>query len=361
MSKNSKDFWRGRRVLVTGHTGFKGSWLSEMLLGAGASVSGYSLAPDTEPNLYELLGGGSRFEESVFADIRDRTALGACLARSRPEIIFHLAAQPLVRESYLDPVTTYETNVLGTVYLLEAIRTTKSVKAVVNITTDKCYENLEIGLPFKESDPLGGYDPYSNSKACSELVTSAYRNSFLSAAGIGIASARAGNVIGGGDWSKDRLIPDCLRSIRDRTDISLRSPSAVRPWQHVLDVCRGYLMLGERLLGDPEKWSSPFNFGPKTGEVYTVEQVVRHFIRAIEATNPGSTPKVTSASGEHPHEARLLQLDSEKARSTLGWGSLLDLENTVSWTAEWYAKFLSHPTEIIGFTRSQIEAFLRRN
>lgn len=357
----TQNFWRGRRVLVTGHTGFKGSWLSAMLSGLGARVSGYALAPDTEPNLYDLMGGGARFEESVFSDIRDRAAVVACLERCRPEIIFHLAAQPLVRESYQDPVTTYETNVLGTVYLLEAVRSAKSVKAVVNVTTDKCYENLEIGLPFKETDPLGGYDPYSNSKACSELVTSAYRNSFFTGEGVGLASARAGNVVGGGDWSKDRLIPDCIRSIQNRSDISLRSPHAVRPWQHVLDVCRGYLLLGERVLGDPGKWSGPFNFGPRTGELYTVEQVVRHFVRAFEAENSSYASKVTVAAGEHPHEARLLQLDSDKARTTLGWDSLLDLESTVNLTAEWYAAYLARPSEIAAFTETQIKSFLLRS
>ena len=383
-------FWRGRRVLLTGHTGFKGAWLSLWLQSLGARVTGISLgAMPSEPCLYELARVDEGMAASVACDIRDAPALARELARARPEIVIHMAAQPLVRRSFVAPSETYETNVMGTVNLLEAVRLCGTVRAVVIVTSDKCYENRESKGAYREGDPLGGHDPYSSSKAAAELVTSAYRRSFFSAEGTPrVATARAGNVIGGGDWGEDRLIPDIVRAAVGTTatgagvlstrvpggtgvcggtgvpggtgvcgvtgapggtgipmdkgaPLRLRNPAAVRPWQHVLCPLSGYLLLAQALCeesrgplgsaGDAPTYARPWNFGPDPRDARTVEWVVRQ----VSASWPGGVPwEIDEA--EHPHEAALLELDSKQAREQLGWVPPLGLEDALRATVEWY-------------------------
>ncbi|HEY3970391.1 MAG TPA: CDP-glucose 4,6-dehydratase [Solirubrobacteraceae bacterium] len=349
-------FWRARRVLLTGHTGFKGAWLSLWLQSLGAEVTGISLgAMPSKPSLYELARVGEGMAASIACDIRDAPTLARELARARPEIVIHMAAQPLVRRSFLAPSETYETNVMGTVNLLEAVRGCASVRALVVVTSDKCYENREQKGGYREGDALGGHDPYSSSKAAAELVTSAYRRSFFSAEGSPrVATARAGNVIGGGDWGEDRLIPDIVRATvagapagagaslstappadtagpTDRGEpLRLRNPSAVRPWQHVLCPLSGYLLLAEALC-ESSDYARAWNFGPTHSDARTVEWVVRR----ISALWPGGVPWEIDR-GEHPHEAPLLELDSKQARERLGWASPLDLEAALRMTVEWY-------------------------
>jgi CDP-glucose 4,6-dehydratase len=332
----SSTFWQGRRVLVTGHTGFKGSWLCLWLSRLGARVSGYALPAATNPSLYELMCLEKRLERSGLGDIRNRQAVQQFLQETAPEIVFHLAAQPLVRQSYADPVGTYETNVMGTINLLEAIRFTPSVRAIVNVTTDKCYDNRErADAAYAETDPLGGYDPYSNSKACSELVTAAYRSSFFNPADysrhqVAVATARAGNVIGGGDWAADRLLPDCLRALLAHQPIVLRCPAAIRPWQHVIDPLCGYLLLAERLVVEGPVWGEAWNFGPAAAEACTVEWVVRRFCQAW-----GGDFALEMPGNSGPHEATCLKLDVTKARQRLGWRSEIDVATAIDLTAAW--------------------------
>jgi CDP-glucose 4,6-dehydratase len=325
------EFWRGRRVFVTGHTGFKGGWLSLWLQSLGAEVHGYALAPPTKPSIFEVARVGEGMASSTIADIRDAEAFAGAMQAARPEIVFHLAAQPLVRHSYAAPVETYATNVMGTVHLLEAIRATPGVRAVVNITTDKCYENREWVWGYREDEAMGGHDPYSSSKACAELVTSAYRRSFLAAAGVALASARAGNVIGGGDWAADRLVPDILRAFEQARPVSIRNPGSIRPWQHVIEPLCGYLTLAERLRRDGAAHAEGWNFGPKDDDARPVQWIVGR-LAGIWGEGAGWT----ADDGPHPHEAHYLKLDISKARTKLGWQPRWDLGEALVRVVEWH-------------------------
>lgn len=327
------EFWRGKRVFLTGHTGFKGSWLALWLHHLGAEVLGFALDPPSTPSLFEA----ARLDElieTVHGDVRSLEAVGTAVARFRPEVVFHLAAQSLVRPSYEDPAGTFATNVMGTVHVLEAIRQVDTVRAAVIVTSDKCYENRESPLwGYRESDRMGGADPYSNSKGCAELVSASYRHSFFGddPQAPALASARAGNVIGGGDWATDRLIPDVVRAFSDGVPVHLRNPHSVRPWQHVLEPLRGYLMLGQALWEDPEQFAAGWNFGPDDADAQPVGDVVDR-LRSMW----GEGAQAVSAPGPHPHEASFLRLDCAKARSLLGWTPRLPLERALRWTMEWY-------------------------
>jgi CDP-glucose 4,6-dehydratase len=326
---NMRSFWHGKKVFITGHTGFKGGWLSFWLWSMGAQVCGYSLAPKTQPNFFEALNLDSLFESNI-GDIRDEVALRRAMLSFKPEIVFHLAAQPLVRQSYDDPIETFQTNVMGTVNLLEAVRAQPCTRAVVNITTDKCYKNFEWVWPYRESDPLGGHDPYASSKACSELVAESYRRSFFERLNIGIATARAGNVIGGGDWSEDRLIPDVIRAINGGETLVVRSPNALRPWQHVIDPLGGYLKLAEKLYQFPQEYSSAWNFGPTVSSELTVQQIIDRILSA------GVRLKVEILRDDSKHEATLLKLDSSKAISKLNWHPAWSIDHALEKTLDWY-------------------------
>lgn len=330
----NRSFWKDRKVFVTGHTGFKGTWISLWLHSMGAEVTGYALNPPTEPSIFELCNINDLIK-SIIADVRDRETLSRAMTDADPEIVIHMAAQPLVRESYRYPVETYETNVMGTVNLLEAVKDCNSVKAVVNVTTDKCYENKEWVWGYREDEPMGGYDPYSNSKACSELVTSSYRSSFFNAKdyhvhGVALASARAGNVIGGGDWAADRLIPDCIRSLIKGEEIIIRSPNAIRPWQHVLEPLSGYLALAEKLVKYGSKYAEGWNFGPDDNDAKTVEWIVD---KMCEKWGQESSFRIDNAG--HPHEANFLKLDCSKAKFQLGWYPKWSLETALDKVIEW--------------------------
>jgi len=324
--------YAGRRVLLTGHTGFKGAWLSAWLVQLGAEVTGYALVPDTEPSLFTELGIESSLRHIV-GDIRDEDGIRRAVASARPELVIHMAAQPLVRRSYREPLHTYAVNVMGTANLLEAVRGSGTA-GVVNVTTDKVYDNAEQGLAFKEDEPLGGLDPYSSSKACSEIVTAAYRASFLAEQDVLVATARAGNVIGGGDWAEDRLVPDCVRSLVAGESIAVRNPAAVRPWQHVLEPLAGYLTLGARLLGGDAGAASAFNFGPAVGDERTVGDVVA---RAVQVWGSGEWHAPELA--DQPHEAHLLHLDATKAHTLLGWEPVWSSDEAIGTTMEWYRSF----------------------
>lgn len=323
------DFWRNKRVFLTGHTGFKGSWLSLWLQSMDTQVVGYALAPPTNPSLFEIAGVGSGMT-SIIGDIRDLTRLREVFAEYRPEIVIHMAAQPLVRYSYAEPVETYSTNVMGTVNLLEAARNTASVRAVVNVTTDKCYENREWLWGCRENEAMGGFDPYSSSKGCAELVTAAYRRSFFEPAGIALASARAGNVIGGGDWAEDRLIPDFLRAIDAGVTLKIRSPQSTRPWQHVLEPLSGYLRLAEYLFIQGETFAEGWNFGPNDEDA----RPVRWIVERLAQMHPGVNWECDEA--PQPHEAHYLKLDSSKAKSRLGWQARWRLPTALQKTLEWH-------------------------
>ena len=324
------DFWAGRRVFVTGHTGFKGGWLCLWLQSMGAKVYGYALEAPTDPNIFNVAGVGQGMTESTIGDVRDLPALIEAMRAAQPEVVFHLAAQALVRFSYAAPAETYAVNVMGTVNVLEAVRATPSARAVVNVTTDKCYENREWLWGYREGEALGGHDPYSSSKACSELVTAAYRTSFLNAAGVAVASARAGNVIGGGDWALDRLLPDFLRALDAGATLHLRSPEAIRPWQHVLEPVSGYLMLAQRLFSDRKAFSEAWNFGPADEDARSVRWIVEHLIKARPGA--GFTCEVIA----QPHEATHLRLDSSKARALLNWQPRWLLATALDKTLDWH-------------------------
>lgn len=326
-------FWQGKKVFITGHTGFKGSWLSLWLQSLGAEVTGFSLDPPTTPNLFTV-ANIPRGMTSIISDIRDYRSLHKSLTEHKPEIVIHMAAQPLVHYSYSEPVETYATNVMGTVHLLEAIRQVSSVRVVINVTTDKCYENKEWQWGYRENDRLGGHDPYSNSKACSELVTSAYRNSYFQNLNISLASARAGNVIGGGDWAKDRLIPDIIRAFLNNDSVSIRRPNAVRPWQHVLEPLSGYLLLAQKLYESPTEYNESWNFGPNEEDIKPVswitDQVVKHL---------GNAKNWAQDKNQHPHEATFLRLDCAKAKSKLDWQPRWNLEKGLKETVNWYQAY----------------------
>ena len=348
-------FWSGKRVFLTGHTGFKGGWLALWLGRLGARVSGYSLAPPTQPSLFELARVAEGVASNVIADVRDLSTLTRELRAAKPEVVFHLAAQSLVHASYADPVQTYTTNVIGTVNVLEAARSTDSVRAVVVVTSDKCYENRESHSAYAEGDRLGGHDPYSNSKACAELVTQSYRDSFFSKKTLknsaSIATARAGNVIGGGDWAADRLLPDFVRAILEGKPVRIRRPDAVRPWQHVLDPLSGYLRLAERLALEGEPWAQAWNFGPDDAGAKTVRSVVERFAQLW-----GPQAKWQADREEHPHEAGLLRLDIGKAQRRLGWKPSWDLERSLEKTVAWYQAYAAR-ADMRSVSLGQIEQF----
>ena len=342
-----KEFWNGKRVLITGHTGFKGSWLAFWLNMLGAEVCGYALAPETQPNLFENLQLEKSIK-SVVGDVRDLENFERVLKSFQPEIVFHLAAQSLVRRSYRQPVDTYTTNVIGTINILEAIRQTNFVKSVVIVTTDKVYENKEWYWAYRENEGLGGFDPYSNSKACAELAVSAYRNSFFAESETLIATARAGNVIGGGDWSEDRLLPDVFRLLIFDEKLEIRNQHSVRPWQHTLEPLAGYMKLAEKLFNGEKSFAEAWNFGPSEDDSKSVGWVLEEISKIwIEPVN------WEISSGMQPHEARFLKLDSAKAKSELNWLPKLSLEEALALTIQWYQEF-KDKKDLTELTKNQI-------
>ena len=347
-------FWQGKRVFVTGHTGFKGSWLLLWLQSLGAEVTGYALAPSTSPSLFEVARVGEAMT-SLIADIRDLPTLQQAMRDARPDIVIHMAAQALVRHSYQNPVETYSTNVMGTVHVLEAVRHSPGVKAVVVVTTDKCYENKEWVWGYREDEPMGGHDPYSNSKGCAELVVSAYRRSFLQDQGVALASARAGNVIGGGDWAADRLVPDILRAFEAKQPVAVRNPHAIRPWQHVLEPLSGYLTLAERLYDQGQEFAQGWNFGPSEEDAKPVGWIV-----AQMAMLWGDNATWQIDNGQHPHEANYLKLDISKARNRLHWQPELRLGDALRWIVDW-VKLSQTGADMREYTLAQIHAFQALN
>ena len=351
----NSDFWHGKRVLLTGHTGFKGSWLSLWLQSMGAQVTGYALAPPTNPSLFDMADVGKGMT-SVIGDIRDLANLQSVFAEHQPEIVIHMAAQPLVRYSYQNPVETYATNVMGTVHLLEAVRNPPGVKAVVNITTDKCYENREWVWGYRENEPMGGFDPYSNSKGCAELVSAAYRSSFFNADsyaqhGVATATVRAGNVIGGGDWAQDRLLPDVLAAFEQGRRANIRNPNATRPWQHVMEPLRGYLALAEQLFEHGPSFGEGWNFGPNDEDAKPVGWIVEQM-----AGLWGADAQWQIDTGEHPHEAHYLKLDISKARTRLNWHPALRLKDALALIIDW-SKQRAAGANMRQLTLNQLQAY----
>lgn len=329
------NFWRGKRVFITGHTGFKGGWLSLWMQSLGAELKGFALDPPLTPNLFTE-AKISQCMESEIGDIRSYEAIQNSICSFNPEIIFHMSAQPLVRYSYKNPIETYATNVMGSVHLLESIRHIDSVRVVVNVTTDKCYENKEWIWGYRENEAMGGYDPYSSSKACSELISSAYCRSYFSDIGIGLATARAGNVIGGGDWAEDRLIPDILRSISRGLPAVIRNPNSIRPWQHVLEPLSGYMMLAEALWSNPTLYSGGWNFGPNDSDSKPVAWIAEELCRAW-----GNQASWHVDTGSHPHEATYLKLDISKAQKLLGWKPAWSLSQALDSITEWHKNWIN--------------------
>ena len=353
----NRGFWKGKRVFITGHTGFKGAWLSLWLNSLGAEVTGYALAPPTVPSLFALTDLEKRIR-FIEGDIRDFQSLLGAMDQCRPEIVIHMAAQAIVRKSYQDPLETYSTNVMGTVNLLEAVRRTGGVKVVVNVTSDKCYENKEWLKEYRETDPMGGFDPYASSKGCAELITSAYRRSFFNPLeiekhGVGVASVRAGNVIGGGDWAEDRLIPDIMTSFLNDKSVLIRSPKAIRPWQHVLDPLSGYLLLAENLYKQGAEFSDGWNFGPSDEDSKTVSWIVEHV-----AALWGNGARFEIDRNDHPHEATYLKLDCAKAKAILGWKPRIDIHQALDWTVSWYKQYGKKPSSTLEMTMKQINDFM---
>lgn len=343
-------FWQGKRVLLTGHTGFKGGWLSLWLQTMGAELKGLALEPPTTPSLF-VQAEIARGMTSQVGDIRNYEVVHQAVKSFKPEIVIHMAAQPLVRYSYKNPVETYATNVMGTVHLLEAVRQVGSAKVVVNVTTDKCYENKEWVWSYREDEPMGGFDPYSSSKGCSELVTSAYRRSYFSQTGIALASARAGNVIGGGDWAEDRLVPDILRAFEKNHAVVIRNPHSTRPWQHVLEPLSGYITLVEKLWHEPELYADGWNFGPADEDAKPVQWIVERLCE-----DWGLDARWELDGDDHPHEAGYLKLDISKARHKIGWGPTWTLNVALNKIVEWHKVFLAKG-DLRSFTVSQIENF----
>jgi len=350
---------KGRNVLVTGNTGFMGSWLSAWLLSFGAKVTGYALDPPTQPSMFEVTGLGKRMT-CERGDINDLNHLRDAMRRSEADVVFHLAAQPLVRRSYSEPILTFDTNVVGTAKVLESVRVTPSVKSCVCITSDKCYENREWVHGYRENDPMGGRDPYSASKGAAELIISSYRDSYFNLGSegrrrVGVASARAGNVIGGGDWAEDRIVPDCIRSLSARRSIQVRNPSAIRPWQHVLEPLAGYLLLASRLLGEPDHYSSSWNFGPNAEDHVPVSQLVQ-----LITNEWGEGEMEVLSRPNQPHEAGTLRLDCTKAQTGLGWYPVLPLKESVRMTVEWYKAYQEEPSKLWDITLRQIDRYLQK-
>jgi CDP-glucose 4,6-dehydratase len=348
-------FWQGKKVLVTGHTGFKGGWLSLWLQKMGADVVGFSLPPATVPSLFHTANVGSGMK-TVINDIRNMKALESAVREASPEIVFHLAAQALVRYSYQHPVETYNTNVMGTIHLLESLRNMPSIKAAVLITSDKCYENREWVWGYRESDPMGGYDPYSGSKGCAELAISSYRRSFFreSECSTLIASTRAGNVIGGGDWGEDRLVPDLMTSILKDEPCNIRNPHAIRPWQHVLEPLRGYLMLAQNLYIGDSSYAQAWNFGPSDKDAQPVQLIADYLCRSW-----GGEASWIRDNAEHPHEANYLKLDCSKAGRLLGWSPVLDLEESLDLIVQWFRAYRDGG-DMKDITLDQIENYQAR-
>ncbi len=342
------EFWRDKRVLLTGHTGFKGGWLSLWLQSLGAEVHGLALAPPTLPNLFTVARVADEMASSTIGDIRDYDTVCTAMQASKPEIVIHMAAQPLVRLSYSEPVATYATNVMGTVHVLEAARHAGSVKAIVNVTTDKCYENKEWVWGYREDEPMGGYDPYSNSKGCSELVASAYRRSFFQQSGIALGSARAGNVIGGGDWAVDRLIPDILRAFEQGQPVTIRNPLSTRPWQHVIEPLSGYLTLAEHLYTGGQTFAEGWNFGPRDEDARPVQWIVEQL---VSSWGQGATWQLDGAT--HPHEANYLKLDISKAKARLDWQPRWALQQALQASVDWHQHWLAEE-DMKAFTIGQI-------
>lgn len=356
-----ESFYRGKSVLVTGHTGFKGGWMTLWLKMLGARVIGFSLPPERgRPSLFEAANVAQNMV-SILGDIRDFSSLVAVFKAHTPEIVFHLAAQPLVRRSYLEPLETYGTNVMGTVHVLEAVRQTPSVRVVVIITSDKCYENRDWVYAYRENDPMGGYDPYSASKGAVELTTASYRNSFFhpdrfKEHGVSLASVRAGNVIGGGDWSDDRLIPDCVRALSTGESIPIRNAQAIRPWQHVLEPLSGYLWVAVRMLEDPSRYAGAWNFGPNADGNATVRGIVG---KVVEEWGSGEWNDLSEHQANGPHEATFLKLDCTKAVNLLGWKPVLSLCECIRTTVAWYRHYYFDPGfDGFTFTVKQIEAYV---
>ncbi len=361
MDEYFREIYENKKVLVTGHTGFKGSWLLLWLMELGAKIIGYSLEPPTEPNLFESINLKDKITH-IIDDVRDEKHLIAVFEKYQPDFVFHLAAQPLVRLSYKEPKLTYETNVMGTVNILEAVRKTKSVRVCIIITSDKCYENREWVYGYRETDPVGGYDPYSSSKGCVELVTTAYRRSFFNPEDYGrnhkvaVSSVRAGNIIGGGDWGEDRIIPDCMRALSKGETIVIRNPSAIRPWQYVLEPLSGYLLLGALMDKNGTKYSDAWNFGPNDKSIITVEELVN---LVIKHWGKGNYKVDTSP---HPHEAGFLKLDVSRARALLGWEPIYNISEAVEKTINWYKSFYNNIEErkLYELIAREIEEYINR-
>jgi CDP-glucose 4,6-dehydratase len=347
-------FYRGRKVLVTGHTGFKGGWLVSWLKLLGAQVIGFALPPDTQPNLFEA-ACVNRDMTSVLGDVRDLDAITRVFTQHSPEILIHNAAQPLVRRSYRDPVATYATNVMGTVHVLDAVRNTPSVRAAVVVTSDKAYENREWFWPYREEDAVGGHDPYSSSKGCAELVSAAYRNSFFSAPDTArVATARAGNVIGGGDWSEDRLVPDIVRGIAGGKPTVIRRSGSIRPWQHVLEPLRGYLTLAQRLVENGSELAEAWNFGPRDEDAVSVGELASRVVASWKKGELRIEPDPNA-----PHEAQFLRLSTAKARTRLNWQPALSLDQAIEWTVAWYESYYRDPKSAVANTEKQIQDYSR--